>query len=114
MRSSILQRREAGSLGCLTSFPHRHPAPKKSTISTLGRPFGRHTSIWKTLYAKAVCNGREVPNHGNGLEVLVSVDDRVETGQQLVILESMKMEFPIEATQAGVVDKVAVSEGTPV
>ena len=38
----------------------------------------------------------------------------VTEGQVLVILESMKMEMPIEAPCDGVVDAVLVKEGEPV
>ena len=38
---------------------------------------------------------------GNVWKVLCQVGDRVETEQELVILESMKMEIPVEAPQAG-------------
>ena len=37
---------------------------------------------------------------GNVWKVLCQVGDRVETEQELVILESMKMEIPVEAPQA--------------
>lgn len=34
--------------------------------------------------------------------------------QQLVILESMKMEMPVEAPEAGVVEEIVVKEGQAV
>jgi acetyl-CoA carboxylase biotin carboxyl carrier protein len=40
--------------------------------------------------------------------------DAVEEGQVLVILESMKMEMPIEAPEKGTVKSVAVAEGQAV
>ena len=42
------------------------------------------------------------------------VGDAVAEGDVLVILESMKMEMPIEAPCAGVVAEVRVKEGQPV
>ena len=51
---------------------------------------------------------------GNVWKVLCQVGDRVETEQELVILESMKMEIPVEAPQAGTVKTLNVSEGDAV
>ena len=47
----------------------------------------------------------------NVWKVLVSVGDQVEAGDVLVILESMKMEIPIEAPESGTVSDVRVVEG---
>ena len=47
----------------------------------------------------------------NVWKVLVSEGDQVSAGQALAILESMKMEIPVEAEKAGVVASVAVEEG---
>ena len=51
---------------------------------------------------------------GNVWKVLCQVGDRVETEQELVILESMKMEIAVEAPQAGTVKALNVSEGDAV
>lgn len=42
------------------------------------------------------------------------VGDRVEVGDTVVILESMKMEMPVEAEAAGKVLEVRVAEGDAV
>ncbi len=47
----------------------------------------------------------------NVWKVLVSPGDEVNEGDTLVILESMKMEIPIEATVAGKIEEVRVVEG---
>ena len=47
----------------------------------------------------------------NVWKVVVSAGDSVQAGDPLVILESMKMEIPIEAPEAGTVKEVAVQEG---
>jgi acetyl-CoA carboxylase biotin carboxyl carrier protein len=47
----------------------------------------------------------------NVWKVLVSVGDQVSEGETLCILESMKMEIPVEATAAGTVAEVNVAEG---
>lgn len=47
-------------------------------------------------------------------KVLVQPGDVVEEGQTLVILESMKMEIPVDAPEAGEVMSVGVAEGAAV
>jgi acetyl-CoA carboxylase biotin carboxyl carrier protein len=58
----------------------------------------------------------EVPAHITGTvwKVLVQVGDTVVPDQPLVILESMKMEMPVEAPEAGRVQSISVSEGASV
>lgn len=48
---------------------------------------------------------------GNVWKILVKPGDRVEDGQDVVILESMKMEIPIAADFGGIVKEVKVNEG---
>ena len=47
----------------------------------------------------------------NVWKVLVSVGDSVNDGDALCILESMKMEIPVEATATGTVTELNVVEG---
>ena len=47
----------------------------------------------------------------NVWKVVVAEGDRVSAGDPLVILESMKMEIPVEAPADGTVTEVAVTEG---
>ena len=47
----------------------------------------------------------------NVWKVVVAVGDDVEEGQTLCILESMKMEIPVEATASGTVAEINVQEG---
>ena len=47
----------------------------------------------------------------NVWKVVVKAGDEVAAGDTLVILESMKMEIPVEAPEAGTVKEVAVVEG---
>lgn len=48
---------------------------------------------------------------GSIWKILVGVGDKVEAGQEVVILESMKMEIPIAADTKGVVKKIVFNEG---
>jgi biotin carboxyl carrier protein len=47
----------------------------------------------------------------NVWRVVVAQGDRVAEGDTLVILESMKMEIPVESPVAGVVTELRVREG---
>jgi len=51
---------------------------------------------------------------GTVWKIEVKAGDSVEEGQPLVIIESMKMEMPVESPAAGTVESVAVTEGQPV
>jgi acetyl-CoA carboxylase biotin carboxyl carrier protein len=48
---------------------------------------------------------------GNVWKILVSAGDQVNPGQDIVILESMKMEIPVTADVSGTVKDVKVNEG---
>jgi acetyl-CoA carboxylase biotin carboxyl carrier protein len=48
---------------------------------------------------------------GNVWKVLVKEGDQVEEGQDVVILESMKMEIPIAVEVSGTVQSVKIAEG---
>ena len=47
----------------------------------------------------------------NVWKIEVAVGDKVQPDQTLAILESMKMEIPVEAPQAGEVSEILISEG---
>lgn len=49
------------------------------------------------------------PMTGTVKELLVSVGDRVSRGQEVAVLESMKMEIPVESPHEGTVTEVAVA-----
>jgi acetyl-CoA carboxylase biotin carboxyl carrier protein len=51
---------------------------------------------------------------GTVWKIEVKPGDAVDEGQTLVIIESMKMEMPVESPAAGTVESVAVAEGQPV
>ena len=47
-------------------------------------------------------------------EVLVAENDAVEVEQVVIVLESMKLEIPVESEHAGTVGRIAVAEGDAV
>ncbi len=48
---------------------------------------------------------------GSVWKILVTEGDTVAEGQDVVILESMKMEIPIAAEVSGVVKEIKINEG---
>jgi acetyl-CoA carboxylase biotin carboxyl carrier protein len=51
---------------------------------------------------------------GTVWKIEVEVGDQVDEGDTVVILESMKMEMPVEAEDPGVVREITVQEGQSV
>jgi acetyl-CoA carboxylase biotin carboxyl carrier protein len=58
----------------------------------------------------------EVPAHITGTVWKIEVEpgDEVDEGDTVVILESMKMEMPVEAEDPGTVKEIRVEEGQSV
>ncbi len=58
----------------------------------------------------------EVQAHITGIvwKIECKVGDRVEEGDAVITLESMKMEMPVEAEDPGVVKEILCEEGQPV
>lgn len=56
----------------------------------------------------------KAPLPGTIVSVSVSEGERVDEGQELCILEAMKMNNPIRSTRAGVVEEILVSPGQQV
>lgn len=48
---------------------------------------------------------------GSVFRIKVKRGEQVQAGDELVIMESMKMEIPLEAEAAGTVREIRVSEG---
>ncbi len=58
----------------------------------------------------------EVPAHITGVvwKIECAVGDVIAEGDTVVVLESMKMEMPVEAEEAGTVTEIRCSEGQAV
>lgn len=58
----------------------------------------------------------EVKAHIAGVvfQVLARANDAVGEGDPIIVLESMKMEIPVEAPRAGTVREIKVTEGETV
>jgi acetyl-CoA carboxylase biotin carboxyl carrier protein len=51
---------------------------------------------------------------GTVWKIEVKVGDAVAEGTEVAILESMKMEMPVESEEEGVVAEILIKEGDPV
>ena len=58
----------------------------------------------------------EIKAHITGVvfQIPTKPGDRVAAGDAVIVLESMKMEIPVEAPRAGVVKEIRVKEGQTV
>ena len=58
----------------------------------------------------------DIPAHITGTvwKIEVKPGDEVDEGDTVVILESMKMEMPVESEDEGEVDEILIKEGQPV
>ena len=54
------------------------------------------------------------PAVGRVIEVLVAIGDDVAKGDELLIVESMKMEIPVAAPDPGTISAIKVSAGAQV
>ncbi len=76
-------------------------APKASEAPKVAAPVGEGTPV-------------NSPMQGTILEIKVKVGDSVKSGDNLVILEAMKLENEIKAPKDGVVKEIRVSKGQSV
>jgi acetyl-CoA carboxylase biotin carboxyl carrier protein len=56
----------------------------------------------------------QAPITGSVWKVLVDEGDRVTVGDEVAIIESMKLEIPVEAEEEGTVRRVLVRDGDSV
>ena len=73
-----------------------------------------HNKLAELLKAMGMESGKKklkelkAPMPGLVLKVLVKAGDEVAEGQELIVLEAMKMENAIKSPQAGIIDQVSV------
>ncbi|MDP9068639.1 MAG: carbamoyl phosphate synthase [Actinomycetota bacterium] len=95
-----------------------HAAEEANVLMVQGRPVRLwHPSMAASAAAavRAAAGGELVaPMQGTILKVLAAEGDRVEAGDEVVVLEAMKMETTIAAARAGVITAMAVGPGDTV
>lgn len=87
------------------------PAPQPVALPSVAR-----VEVARPVVPAGADAGGEIiaPMPGTILAIDVEVGQAVEAGQQICILEAMKMKNPIRATHAGTVAEVAVRPGQTV
>lgn len=94
---------ETGSVSAPTAAPVAAPKAAPAAAPTAAAP---------AAGAGAVKVSASVP--GKVLKVVASVGQAVKAGDNIIILESMKMEIPVVAPQDGTVASIDTSEGASV
>jgi acetyl-CoA carboxylase biotin carboxyl carrier protein len=88
-------------------------SPRALPVAAEPEP-GAATELESLHYIRAEMVGTFHRAPEPGAEPFVSVGDEVRTGQQVAILEVMKLMTPVAADRAGWVVDVLVRDGTPV
>ncbi len=93
---------------------HKEPAGQVKTETAVDKT--EKNAQEKTAPATGGPGGKNVkaPMPGSILEVKVSIGDEVSEGDVLLVLEAMKMENELTASQAGTVSEVLVKKGDTV
>ncbi len=56
----------------------------------------------------------KAPMAGKIIDIMVNVGDSVNEGDEVVIIEAMKMELPVVAEEAGTIKEINCTKGTGV
>lgn len=103
----------AGAERTTASKPQVAPAPKEADSAKItpatATPSPRIAAAAPTSGSAVKC-----PLPGTVLSINVAVGDKVTPGQNLVVLEAMKMENNIDADRAGVIKQIFVQQGATV
>ena len=102
----------AGTSDATRSRHNRDRVPKTSQdLQVTGRGATGDPAAW--LFSPAM---PDIEAHitGNVWKIEVAVGDTVEDGDTVAILESMKMEIPVESEDDGVVKEIRCEEGQSV
>lgn len=67
--------------------------------------------VFRRTRATSVDQSLTAPMPGTVIKLLVAPGDAVQAGATLLILEAMKMEWPLRAPRDGVVARIACREG---
>lgn len=92
-------------MGALNYLLTGRPGPIPLDLATICR----HRRLFCRLMAKIAAHIT-----GNIWKIEVAVGDKVEEDDAVVILESMKMEIPVEAEDGGTVTEILCEEGQSV
>ena len=103
---------ETGSVSAPTAAPVAAPKAAPAAAPKAAAPAAAPKAAAPAAGAGAVKVSASVP--GKVLKVVASVGQAVKAGDNIIILESMKMEIPVVAPQDGTVASIDTSEGASV
>ena len=103
----------AGAERTAASKPQVAPAPKEANSAKI-TPGTAASSPRIAAATPASGSTIKCPLPGTVLSINVAVGDKVAPGQNLVVLEAMKMENNIDADRAGVIKQIFVQQGATV
>lgn len=102
---------EAGQAMLVDEYEAYAPAPAAAPAPIAAAPAAASVSSAPALAAGEVVKS---PMPGNILKINVTVGQKVNEGDTLLVLEAMKMENEIAAPKAGTVAQIIVSKGAVV
>ncbi len=102
---------EAGQAMLVDEYEAYAPAPAAAPAPVAAAPAAASVSAAPALAAGEVVKS---PMPGNILKINVTVGQKVNEGDTLLVLEAMKMENEIAAPKAGTVAQIIVSNGAVV
>lgn len=102
---------EAGQAMLVDEYEAYAPAPAAVPAPIAAAPAAASVSAAPALAAGEVVKS---PMPGNILKINVTVGQKVNEGETLLVLEAMKMENEIAAPKAGTVAQIIVSNGAVV
>ena len=102
---------EAGQAMLVDEYEAYAPAPAAAPEPVAAAPAAASVSAAPALAAGEVVKS---PMPGNILKINVTVGQKVNEGDTLLVLEAMKMENEIAASKAGTVAQIIVSKGAVV
>lgn len=102
---------EAGQAMLVDEYEAYAPAPAAAPAPVAAAPAAASVSAAPALAAGEVVKS---PMPGNILKINVTVGQKVNEGDTLLVLEAMKMENEIAASKAGTVAQIIVSKGAVV
>lgn len=102
---------EAGQAMLVDEYEAYAPAPAAAPAPVAAAPAAASVSAAPALAAGEVVKS---PMPGNILKINVTVGQKVNEGETLLVLEAMKMENEIAAPKVGTVAQIVVSKGAVV
>lgn len=102
---------EAGQAMLVDEYEAYSPAPAAAPAPTVAAPAAAPAAASPALAAGEVVKS---PMPGNILKINVTVGQKVNEGDALLVLEAMKMENEVAAPKSGTVAQIIVSKGAVV